>query len=427
MTDRVVRSFCAAIVLAIVGGVVASVVVADVQLLRRSTLPPPYPMTIYEPLPTPGSALSPDDKGAAGADFSQVYTSAKALRHGQSAYRPKSKRFLDHWGRPPGYPPLMNWVAVPISLLSYANALTLYSLLSGLGLLGVTAWLLWRGGAARHILPVAAAQTALYLLTPIGVTHLERGQFDLVVAITAALAVGCAMLPRAGLGMAIACGLLGALKWTSVSFLGCFAALGFLLGHGRKRAAFFAIPVAIAAGTFPFYRELLDYWTTIQVYEIDATPYGLTLQHFLPRNAARAVPVVMTLLLAGLVFYRSRSAQARADALGDVGVPFSMALMNAAVCFGTLSYEYHTVSTLGVMPGLVLWVVTAERVADSVKAWLCGAFAVFAVIVFRTYGVGASLSPETLTGVYVALGALFFAIAAALALGRGLRAVTPAH
>jgi hypothetical protein len=128
------------------------------------------------------------------------------------------------------------------------------------------------------------------------------------------------------------------------------------------------------------------------------------------------------LLIAALAFRASRSGQDRTAALVEVSAPFSMALMNMAVCYGTLSYEYHTVSTLGMMPGLVLWVQKSQA-RPGLKALVCGAFAVFVVIAFRTYGFGSSLSPQTITALYIAAAVLFFGVASAVVTGLGGRAV----
>src|SRR5689334_9565215 len=121
--DRIIARFCAAIIWLVLGALAAATVAFEFRLLETSTIGPPYPMTIYEQLATPGTARGPGIRGAAGADFSQVYTSALALRHGESAYRTRNPKFRDRWGRPPGYPPLMNWVGVPLSYLDYDDAL----------------------------------------------------------------------------------------------------------------------------------------------------------------------------------------------------------------------------------------------------------------------------------------------------------------
>jgi hypothetical protein len=417
--DRLAPLFCAWVTGAVLAGLVLAVLAYELQLVRTGTVAPPYPMSIYQLMSTPGTSPVPHTQGAAGVDFSQVYTSATALRHGESAYRPTSRRFRDYWNRPPGYPPLMNWLAIPFTLLRYSSALLLYSALSFLGLIAASAFVLWKAGLRARIIPVAMTQASLYFLTPIGVTHLERGQFDLVVAAASVLCVGLVFMRSRSFGMAVLAGLLGALKWTSVAFLGCFSALGFLLGKDAKRWAFFAIPLAMALGTFPFWQGLTEYWKTIQVYEIEASPYGLTLQYLLPRPAARAAPIVLTLAVAGFAWWRLRRGASDQTALALVSAPFSMALMNLAVCFGTLSYEYHTVSLLGLIPGLVIWI---ERV-DGVRGWIkratCAAFGGFLVIAYRTYGVGTSLSPEGMTAVYAGFSVLFFALCIATTAAAG--------
>ena len=276
----------------------------------------------------------------------------------------------------------------------------------------MTAVLIWRAGLAGHVGRVALAQASLYFLTPIGLTYLERGQFDALVATAAALCVACVFQPRRSWLLASAAGLLGALKWTSVIFLGCFSLVGFILIPGRKRWSFALVPAVMLLGTLPFWPGLVEYWKTIRVYEIDAIPYGLTLQHFFPRTVARLIPVVATLMIAGAARYRYRSEADRSLILRSISAPFAIALMNLSVCFGTLSYEYHTVATLGMIPGLVLWTMKAEEVPDWVKRTVCLAFASSLVITFRTFGLGGTLRPETLTAIYVAGAIIFFGVCA---------------
>jgi hypothetical protein len=408
MQDQIIARFASSLTVVVFAALAVATLSYELDLVRTSTISEHYPMTIYNPMPTPGTANGPGSRGVAGADFSQVYTSALALRHGESAYRPTTPQFTDRFGRPPGYPPLMNWVAVPFSYLDYTSALLAYTALGALILFGATAWLLSRAGLNHQIGRVILAQASLYFLTPIGLTHLERGQFDSLVATAAALCVGCVFLTTNTVLAAAIAGFIGALKWTSVSFLACFALLGFLLSSGRKRLSFFLIPTLMLLGTLAFWRDLIDYWHTIQIYEIDAKPYGLTLQYLLPRSLARAVPVVMTLVILGLSLIRSRSADDRAQALKQLSAPFAIALMNVAVCFGTLSYEYHTVATLGMIPGLVIWTRRALDVPQWLKASTCAAFAIFELVAFRTYGFGA-LTPQTMTEVYAGFALLFFA------------------
>jgi hypothetical protein len=408
LQQRIIARFCAAVTGVVLAGLAAATISAESALLRTSTIAAPYPMTIYEQMPTPGTRV-PGSRGVAGADFSQVYTSALALRHGESAYQTKPGPYADRFGRPPGYPPLMNWIAVPISLLDYTTALLVYTALGFACLVAATGFLLWKAGLQRHIVQVVLAQFCLYFLTPIGLTCLERGQFDSLVATAGALCAGCIFLTGSTWAVALLSGFLGALKWTSAAFLGCYALLGFLLSSGRRRWSFFLIPVVMVVGTLSFWPELVKYWRTIQVYEIDAQPYGLTLQYYLPRTLARMVPVAMTLVAVALGWICSRSAVERTLVLRQISAPFAIALMNVAVCFGTLSYEYHTVATLGMMPGLVIWTRRADGLPNWLKASTCAAFGLFLIVAFRTYGFGA-LSPQQMTAIYIGFALLFFSV-----------------
>lgn len=399
--ERLAARFFKWVTCGVLAGLVVATLMFEWQLLRTSVVAQPYPMPVYYLIATPGTSDVPGSPGAAGADFSQVYTSAQALRHGQSAYRPKSKRYRDHWGRPPGYPPLMNWVAVPFSYVRYANALVLYSAVSLGGLLAAGVYLLRKLGLQRHAWRVGLAQLALFFLTPIGATHLERGQFDLVVATAATLSVGCMLLPAASFWTAPLSGLLGALKWTSVAFLGPLSGLGFVLGAGWRRWAMCLVPVMMAAGTFPFWESLKEYWTTIQVYEIDAAPHGLTLQYFMPRAVARAMPLLLMALVGGFAFFKFRSAQQRDAMLRQLCAPYAIAMMNLAICFGTLSYEYHTVAGLGLLPVFAVWLERAEAVSLGIKTFTSVLYGALLLMAFRVYAIGSFLEPQTITLLYV--------------------------
>jgi Glycosyltransferase family 87 len=235
---RMVRRFFLALIGATFVGLVLAALTQQLVLMRGSAAGQPYPMTIYTPMAVPGMSSDGGASEAAGADFAQVYTSALALRGGQSAYRPTSPEFRDRFGRPSGYPPLTNWVYVPLSFLSYRNALFAHTALSMLFLFGVTALVLYQAKLQHHVGYAVAAQAALVFLTPIGATHLERGQFDLLVAAGTVLCFACSFVAQKSLlPFALITGFVGALKWTGVVFFGCFSALGFLLSSGLRRWA----------------------------------------------------------------------------------------------------------------------------------------------------------------------------------------------
>lgn len=374
-----------------------------------------YPSSIYGIAPLPVADPSAGRATAAGVDFSQVYTSSLALRHGESAYRPKSAGYQDRFGREPGLPPVTNWLYVPLSLLPYGAALMTHTVGSICLLLGIASFVLWKARLARHIARVILVVLGLYFLTPIGVTHLERGQFDLFVAAAILACVACLLLPGGHSGLAIAAGCLGAMKWTAAPFLLCFCALGFLSADRRKRRDFFLVPAVMLVATLAFGSALEEYWPTIQKFEIGAKPFGLTLQHFVPRWAARSVFPAVTLAAAALVRVAGRSPAARGRLFASIGLPFALALEGLSICFGTLSYEYHSVTMLGLVPAVVAWTVRDPGVSRRWKAVTCGVFGVFLCVAFRTVTLYV-FSPVIMTAVYIVVSLLFLGVCVGIAI-----------
>ena len=402
---RIARAFC----FGLLGLVLVALVVATMEyefgFLLTSKPAEPYPQSIYTLMAVPGTSPVSGAPGAAGADFSQVYTSALALRHGESAYRPKSPQFADRFSRLPNYPPLTNWICIPLTLLPYYAALLVHTGLSLLALFGVTVFVLIRMGLRRHLWGVVLAQASLYFLTPIGFTHFERGQFDLLVATSFLLCFACVFARRNPFGLAALSGFLGALKWTAIPFLGCFAVLGFLLGARAKRWGFVVMLAVVALGTGLFWRGILEYWTSLRFYEIDPAPFGLTLQNFLPRIWAKLAPVLVTAAVAIFALARFPTAD-RPRILRAISAPFALALTNLSICFGTYSYEYRTVATLGMVPALIVWLEIEPAVPASTKVATSAAFGLFLIVAFRLFGLTA-IGFVTMTGIYLAL-ALFF-------------------
>jgi hypothetical protein len=394
--------------------VLVALVVATIEyefeVLLTSRVAAPYPQSIYTLMAVPGTSPAPGAAGAAGADFSQVYTSALALRHGESAYHPKSPEFADRFGRLPNYPPLANWIYVPLTLLPYYAALLVHTGLSLLALFGATVFVLLRMGLRRRIRGVVLVQASLYFLTPIGFTHFERGQFDLLVATSFLLCFTCVFADRNRFGSAALSGLLGALKWTALPFLGCFAVLGFLLDSRSKRWGFGVILAVVALGTGLFWRGMSDYWTSLRFYEFDVSPSGLTLENFLPRTWSKLTPVLATASLAIFALLRLPTAD-RPRILKAISAPFALALANLSICFGKFSYEYRTVATLGMVPALIVWLELERAVPPRMKVATSAAFGLFLILAFRLFGLTA-LSFANMTGIYLALALFFLGVCA---------------
>jgi hypothetical protein len=401
---RIASRFCLGVGGAAVAGLVLATLIQDGRLLLTSSLRPQHPLPIYQLMPAPGTSPFAGAPGAAGADFSQVYTSAQALRHGQSAYQ--SREFADRFGRPSGYPPLTNWLYVPLTFLPYWAALVMHVMLSLGALAAVTVLTLRAAGLAPLVVPALLTQGALFFLTPAGVTHLERGQFDLLAATACALMLASLAIPGRTLLLAIAAGLVGALKWTAVPFIGAFAAVA-LVSTGRW--AFAAAPLALATATFAFWTGLHEYWHTIQVYELEAPAFGLTLQHFLPRLLTKAAPAVAAAALTLVLLWKG--GRSRAARFAAAAPPFALALGNLTICFATVSYEYHSVTSLGLIPALLVWVSQADAVPRAVRAAVAASYGLFLVVVFRTLDAAVTLDPRSLTILYAIFAVIFLASA----------------
>jgi hypothetical protein len=407
---RIAKVFCLGVSALVLLALVISTLQYEVRILLTSTVGAPYPQSIYTPMAVPGTSPVANAPGAAGADFSQVYTSALALRHGESAYRPTSPQFADRFGRFPGYPPLMNWLYVPMTFFPYHVALLLHTGLSLGALFAATVFVLGRMGLRRHAWPVILVQATLFFLTPIGFTHLERGQFDLLVAASLLLCFAC-VYGRAGFGVAAVSGFLGALKWTALPFLGCFSVLGLSLASRSRRRFFLLIPAVVALGTGVFWQGVLEYWTCLRIYEFETPPYGLTLQNLLPRLWTKLAPILATASVAIFAFARFPAAQ-RPQVLMAISAPFALALINLTICFGTYSYEYHTVALLGMVPALIVWLEAAGSLVPArMKIAISTAFGLFLIVAFRLFGLTV-LGYVAMTGIYLALAVFFLATCA---------------
>jgi glycosyl transferase family 87 len=420
-SEKLAAWFCRGATLVVFLSLMLATLRHEFSVLRSSEVGPAYPPVLYGLMPSPGTSPVKAAAGAAGGDFSQVYTSALALRHGESAYFPSTPAYADRFGRPAGYPPLMNWLCVPLTYLSYYHALLVSVLLSIALFTSVSAWLLWMMGLARHIPRLLAMQAALYFLTPIGFTHLERGQFDLIVASATALGLACTFLPRQATASAIVSGALATLKWTTVPFFGCFGAFAFALGSGRRRWCYVLILALMALGTAAFWHSVGEYWYTIRVFELEAKPRGITFMYYLPRSIAKVLPVVVTVLVVGVAWLSGRKRASNDEMLQAMAVPVAILILSLTTCYGTVSYEYHTVTLLGATPGLIVWLERERAVPLWVKAAAAGGFGVFLCVAFRTFQIEPPFDARAMTRVYGVFSAYMLAICMLVALSRSGR------
>lgn len=384
------------------------------RIVRTGTFEPPYLRPWYDCLPVPRHSGSTEQ--ALGADFCQVYFSALALRHGQSAYEPDNAQFRDPLGRRPNYPPLVNWAYVPLTFLRYEDALIVHNFGSMFLFVAMAVVMLHALRAPRDSWVLALPIAFLTFLTCIGQSHFERGQFDFLSA--GACFAAFALLFSADTAttalLVVLAGLLGAAKWTSGPFLGTFCGVCFVASGPGRRWRFAAVAGVILLSVALLWQGVRDYWPSIEFYELNARTAGVSLRHFLPAPLSKSVQVICAALV--LVALRRCPRSSRESALRAASLPFAVAMMLQGFCFCTISYEYRAVCLLGMLPCVGLWCGNVPEVRPRYQAAIIGLLGVFLLIAFRVYPFVLWLSDRGTSLLYFAVSLMF--------LGFGLRLIS---
>lgn len=321
--------------------------------------------------------------GALGVDFYQVYNSAKALRYGESEYNPKTMALKDPFGRKPNYPPFTNRIYIPLSLLPYYQALTVHNFLTLGVFLGLVALMLKVFNLQTYIWKCLVLILLLYFYTPLGFSHFERGQFDLWVASSYLLVTSCFFLRRSSVLPAIGAGLFGAIKWSSAPFIGTFSLFAFL-GSNWKKSWVFLIPGLVMLLTAAlFLPEVREYWPSLQRYEFEANPAGISFMYFMPRAAAKFIQIISCGIIIVLTLLLHRDNEQRVAAFKALSFPFALTMFIMGMCYGTISFEYRIVSILGLLPAYLLWMEQGGIQSKPVKVVMTTFFGLFLFISFR--------------------------------------------
>ncbi len=361
-------------------------------LLRETRLAFPFfpkPFYSFMVVPIPG-----EQRGALGADFSQVYTSASALRAGDSAYQPRDPAFHDRFGRRPNYPPLTNYLYVPLSLLHYRDALMVHVVGIQAVLAGLTLLVLAKLGHRQRAPLAILTNLMLVALTSVGFAQLERGQFDLLVASSYLLMLGALYAGRAATGFAIAAACLGALKWTSVPFLLAISLVALAASRPwRRKLTYWAVPLVLLASALIVAKDLPEYWISLRHWELDVKPMEISLEQFLPGMVVKALPVLCTLAFAVLCWWRGRREADGEKALQAAAVPFALGLGVMMLWLPRLAYEYRVSSLLGLLPILLVWL---DRGLVPVRLRQATAllFGLFCLVAFRVFDLRGTLLPS---------------------------------
>lgn len=356
-----------------------------INLIKTNKLEFPHPRPYYGFLPVPGISPQSSSNGALGADFSQVFLSAKAIRHGESAYNPKNPKFIDRFGRRPNYPPLTNWLYIPLTYLPYCQALLIHNIGTMILFFILTVFLMKKFGLSNYIWKVLITYLLLYFYTTLGFSHFERGQFDFYVASSFFLIFSCVFIQQKGIiYAALASGFFGALKWSSVPFLGTFSVFAFLGTNPRKRWVFILILGILSLSVLAFLPEIRQYWPSLQQYEFSAKPAGLSFVYLMPKTLAKSIQILSTLIII-VIFMLFSQKQRRIGLFKSISLPFALSMAIQGMCFGTVSYEYRVVSMLGLIPAFVLWTEKANDVPLNIKILVATFFAIFLIVTFRVF------------------------------------------
>ncbi len=352
------------------------------DLIKTGVLAFPYPPPYYGLMHVPGTSPISDSRGALGADFSQVYFSAMAIRHGQSPYTPLASEFKDRFDRRPNYPPLTNWLYVPLTYFRYSRAVLLHNFGTLLIFFALTAYCMKRFGILRHIWKTYILYLLLYFYSPVGFSHFERGQFDFFTGSSLLLMFFSVFPGQQGPLYSVASGFFGSLKWSSFPFLGAFGTFAFLGIDNRRRWLPILALIVILLTILAFLPQIYDYLPSLQLYEFAAkVPDGVTFSYLMPKILARSFQIVCMIMVSA-IFLLLCQKQNRITLFESICFPFALAMAIQGMCYGPISFEYRAVSILGLVPALALW---TERTAVSPKIKLIVAlsFALFFVVSFR--------------------------------------------
>jgi hypothetical protein len=367
----------------------------------------------------------PQMLGALGADFAQVYYSARALRHGESQYSPTTPEFKDPFGRKPNYPPFTNRLYIPLSLLPYYQAVIIHNFLSLGVFLGLAILMLKIFNLQNYIWKSLAFFLLLYFYTPLGFAHFERGQFDLWVASSYLLLFSCFFLRRRYVMPAVAAGLFGAIKWSSAPFIGTVSLMAFLGSNWRKSWIFLIPGLVMVLTAIIFLPEVKEYWPSLQRYEFDANPYGISFMYFMPRVVAKALQIISCGVVIILTLLLHRGNDRRLAAFKVISFPFALTMFVQGMCYGTISFEYRIVSIFGLLPAYLLWMEKGGIQSTPVKAAMTAFFALFLFISFRVgyfliWGLP-TLSSPAMSAFYLASSAVGLIFTCYLAIVTGVK------
>ncbi len=421
-TNHLFRLFAVIIVSAILGSYALMQIKWYADFLISGQQSPPYPRQYGTPLPVPDTNPATPAAKPLGADFSQVYFASLALRHGESGYKPVTPSYRDRFGRPPGYPPFMNWLYQALTFLPYTQAFLIHTL-AGIGMFLLCLFLYASKMQQRQrFWPMAGLVILLFFYTPIGLIHFERGQFEIFVAAALMLFMLTLNLERSGYILAVLCGILASMKWSTLPFLSTFGLLIFMFSSATQRKKILLIGGVMLVLLAAFPSQLLAYIEVVRHYEFEVNePLGYSFSYLMPGALAKAIPYLSTICIAVLLLRLRQDERARRFA--SASLPLAIAFVLQGIGFGNLMHEYHAFDLLAFIPVLPFWL-DRTTASDKIKYFVVVYFAVLLVFLFRAPNILFWLKldirlvqPMLLSGIILLSSLLFLGLAAFILAG----------
>jgi hypothetical protein len=304
---------------------------------------------------------TPGTNGAHGLDFSQVYFSAQNLMKNREVYYPISKENFRILRRPwsSSYHPFTHWVYQPLAFLPFHIAFYISNGLQIILLL-LSFFVVLKHWNAQRLFPLLALATlCLIFLTPIGLYHLERGQFDIFTATTYTWLLAFLLTKKTSWGIWTA--IFSILKVSSQIFVGLFWILTIILKKSQSYHLY-VLPIAIATIYLIFLPELPKWMHTVSSLEVIPI-WSMSFTQVFPKTLVRLYPIAVTGILCVYAYKRTKNTD---EVFVNMFLPAAITLVLIATCTTFITHEYRSLALIGLLPYIAIW----PKLKPNVDEWV---------------------------------------------------------
>jgi len=316
-----------------------------------------FPSPRYAPERLPSTPITMEYQAAnrLGADFTPIYFPAQQISQLDNAYNYLS---LDPWKHPSRYAPLILVLcSKTLCKLNYGYAPLGNILLQLLLFFAILYFVFSSLGIKRYFLSAFLFMEFILLLTPVGLSWIERGQFSLYVAISYLLLLFG--LTRNNTILVILSAGFAFIKWTSLPFIFVILVVYIMTSRNKKEflhnllmASLFGFVMILLL--LPLFRENISFIYVLIDQEASRSPHGLSLVFYLPRTMVKALP--FALILIGLIIAKIN----KSDFIGLF--PFFVGTAVILLLYPTEALDYSVPTLLGLIPLMIFW---AKRLASN--------------------------------------------------------------